>query len=89
VGHRAHTGRVDGLELVHEGYDARKLGRYIGDLGRGDFEASQPAKAVDVVGAEHSVSRVDFRWPLRAVMHVSLDYTLRLWIVLPVVKVLV
>jgi hypothetical protein len=99
MSHRGHPSRRDGLELVHHGNDARKLGRDVCDLGGGDFEASEPTQSVDVFGAKHrflDAATNDEIWSrewtqkseLRnEVIDFSLDNTRRLWIGLPVVKV--
>jgi hypothetical protein len=96
--HGSDSGRLDSLELVHHGDDARQLGRDVGDLFGADFEPSEPTKSVDVFGAKHGVLgatvwlKEGFEEAAKSavrneVIDFSLDNTRRLWIGLPVVKV--
>jgi hypothetical protein len=100
--HGSDSCRLDGLELVHHGDDARQLGRDVGDLFGADFKPSEPTKSVDVFGAKHGFLgatvwlkeglKVGFEEAAKSavrneVIDFSLDNTRRLWIGLPVVKV--
>jgi hypothetical protein len=53
MSHRRDAARIDGLEPVDEGHDARKLGRDVGYLGGGDLQASELTKPVDVFRSKH------------------------------------
>src|SRR5690606_28429849 len=55
VRHRRRTGRIDGLELVDEAYDARELRGHVAGLGRGDLEPGQTAELGDVFWREHGI----------------------------------
>ena len=79
--HRLHGARIGGLELGNEGDDVGQLGCQVVGLGWVDFQASELAKLLNFFWLE--------RHGLKLVIEITLNYTRRLPIVLPVAKVLV